>query len=113
MPFLRDFCGSKVTMILCVCLFGTGTLVWLLQRKHAIGSDLSPDGRFRADYSYRVRSPVELFFGPRINPRMILEIVDVRTGDVVSTQEELGDFAELSEVREFFAKSVPWTHDEQ
>ena len=63
-------------MALCACLLlGGVTLVWMLARKRPIGSDISPDGVFRADYAYRVRSPVELIFGPWINPRLILEIV--------------------------------------
>jgi hypothetical protein len=101
-------------MALCACLLlGGFTLVWMLERKRPIGSDISPDGALRADYSYRVRSPVELIFGPRINPRLILEIVDMRTGNTVSREEALGDYAELSEARQFFAKSVPWTSNEQ
>lgn len=114
MRILRRFRDSKVTTVLAsILLLGVVTLAWGLAHKRPLGSDFSPDGALRADYAYRVGSPVELILGPRINPRLILEIVDVRTGNVTSREDALGDYAELSEVREFFAKSVPWTQNEK
>ena len=78
------------------------------QGTHCLG-----DGALRADYSYRPRGLLEAFLESPVNPILILEIVDVRTGKVVSSQEALGDYAELREVREFFRPKVPWSSREQ
>ncbi len=90
---------------------GTAALgAWIaLDWEHPLGSDISPDGTLRADYSYSIRGIPELILEPLVNPRLHLAITDARTGKVISRHEYLGDIATIEEARDRFKEKIPWT----
>jgi hypothetical protein len=83
--------------------------LWIaLDWEHPLGSDVSPDGTLRADYSYSASNVIMLFMYPDVNPDLHLKLIDRRTGDVVSRHNYSGDTATLEEARECFQNKIPW-----
>jgi hypothetical protein len=79
--------------------------------QHHLGSDYSPDGHFRADYSYSCRDPLQWLVMPEANPILHLKVTDLRSDKTVLSKEYLGDVSTLREARERFA--LPWESSEQ
>lgn len=83
--------------------------LWIaLDWEHPLGSDISPDGRFRADYSYSASDVIMLFIHADVSPDLHLKLIDRRTGDVVSRHNYSGDTGSLEEARARFQKKIPW-----
>lgn len=101
--------ASHRTCIFWACAALILSLVWsAVVYQRPLGSEISPDGSLRADYFYSCGDPICWLLEPEVNPVLYLVIRDVRTGDVVSKDEYLGDAATLDEARERFSKRLPW-----
>ena len=108
----REAAGSRRTRtkyVVIGLITAVVAVLWIaLDWEHSLGSDISPDGKSRADFSYSASGVIMLFTNSEINPDLHLGIVDIATGKVVARYNYSGDTASLGEARRLFREKVPW-----